>query len=124
MRGRHVTHARLWAGTRIKSGIEMDAPFDILTMTLTMPLPGGLVAVILLVELTCTASAGALPKTTLAPEAKQRPVMVTLCRPEQDRGGPVRGISARHRSAELTNMMPVWPTAWSGSGWNERFVKR
>jgi hypothetical protein len=93
-------------------------PFDVLTVTLTVPLPGGLVAVILLVEPTCTALAPAVPKRTRAPEAKQRPVMVTLVPPA---AGPTFGWT------ELTPGRPTIPQDGVGgdgtAGWIWMWIK-
>jgi hypothetical protein len=56
-------------------------PLDVTTVTLTVPLPPGLVATILRVDSTFTLAAAVLPKRTFASRVKHLPVIVTLVPP-------------------------------------------
>ena len=60
-------------------------------MTVTAPaLPAGVVAVIVVLFTTVTPVAAALPKLTVAPDAKLAPVMVTAVPPAT---GPLLGLT-------------------------------
>ena len=52
-------------------------PCDVVTVTLTVSVPAGAVAVMLVEELTTTPVAGVLPNSTVAPAEKWVPVIVT-----------------------------------------------
>ncbi len=66
-------------------------PFGVVTVTSTVPVPAGEVAVICVALTTVNEPAAVLPnRTAVAPE-KFAPVMVTLVPPE---GGPVFGLTA------------------------------
>ena len=69
------------------------------TVTSTVPLPAGELAVIEVAELTVTEPAAVPPKLTVSPEAKPVPVIVTLVPPAT---GPLVGA--------------MWVTVGSGGG--------
>ena len=66
-------------------------PFAVVTVTSTVPLPDGLVAVIEVAELTTTPVAAVVPNFTVVPEAKFVPVIATLVLPDVD---PASGETA------------------------------
>ncbi len=64
-------------------------PPAVVTLTSTVPVPAGEVAVIEVALLTVTLAAGAAPKLTTAARVKPVPVIVTLVPPD---AGPVVGL--------------------------------
>ncbi len=62
----------------------------VVTVTSTVPLPAGAVAVSWLVDCSVTAVAATLPKATAAPLAKFVPVIVTVVPPA---AGPAAGLT-------------------------------
>lgn len=67
-----------------------DVPPVVVTVTTTVPLPAGEVAVIELELVTLTPVAGLVPKSTVAPLEKPEPVMVTAVPPA---AGPLLGLT-------------------------------
>jgi len=67
-----------------------EVSFAVVTVTSTVPLPAGLVAVIWVSLLTMMLLAGVAPNETLVAPVKPEPVMVTLVPPA---AGPLAGLT-------------------------------
>ena len=66
-----------------------DVPTELVTVTSTAPTPAGLTAVIVVGEATVTEVARAVPKCTVEPLTKSKPVIVTNVPPTV---GPAAGL--------------------------------
>jgi len=83
------------------AALVAEVPLGVATVTSTVPLPGGLVAVISLSELTVI-TALTPPKSTAVASAKPLPVMVTLSPPVP---APVTGETAVTTGAVTTGVL-------------------
>ena len=95
----------------------LEVPDDVLTVTFTVPVPGGEVAVTLVADMSFTLVADAVPKCTAVGLLRLVPVIVTEVPPEAGPevgdmavivGAGADGIGAVVR---ITMLLKVYPTA-------------
>src|SRR5205807_3190923 len=119
MRSNQLKYWTSGAGLYVKAPAAVaELPLGLVTVTSTLPTPGGAVAVSTLLLTKATLEAGLAPNLTVAPGRKPCPVTVTVCPPENapevgrtDRicaaGGGPKVASIMYQSDPLPRVNPA-----------------